>query len=329
MLNRSLRRGLLLGAASLAIAAPLRPGRAQAPRRSRIGYLSLAPGPSPRSQALLDGLLENGLAEGRSIEVLFKWANGDLGDLTTLAAALVEARVDVIVTGGPAATAAARAATRTIPIVMAIDYDPVGSGFADSIARPGGNVTGISALNPTLGAKRLSLLREAVPGVERVAVFANPAEPNADAFLEETRRAAAALTLALQPFEITGPAQLEPALRDAVAGDAGGLLVLTDPVTLYHRERLAALARRYRVAAIYGERLFVEAGGLMSYGPNDRALHRRAASFVARILRGANPAEMPVEPATQYEFVIGQAAADALGVALPVSLFSRADEVLT
>jgi len=293
-----------------------------------VGYLSLAPGPSSRSDALRDGLRELGYVEGQNIVLEYRWADGSADRALQGAADLARLNVDVIVTGGPQATAAARKTTAVVPIVMALDYDPVGSGFVTSLARPGGNITGLSGINPELSGKRLDLLKQAIPRLSSVAVLWNPTEPNAESFLHETDAAAKALHVRLQPLEIRAAADLEPALQSARRNRAGALAVLTDPVTLYQRKALAGLAAKYRLPAIYTDRLFVEAGGFMSYGANDREMHRRAAVFVDKILKGAKPAELPVEQPTTYELVINLRAAKALELALPASLLAQTDHVV-
>jgi putative ABC transport system substrate-binding protein len=241
---------------------------------------------------------------------------------------LVRLKVEVIVTGGPQATLAAKETKTTTPIVMAVDYDPVGAGFVASLARPGANVTGLSAINPELSGKRLDLLKQAVPRLSRAAVLWNPAEPNGQTFLRETQLAGTRLGVQLQVLEVGAAPDLEAALQAARKGRANGLAVLTDPVTVYHRKQLADLAAKYRLPAIYSERLFVEAGGLMSYGANDREMHRRAAVFVDKILKGANPGELPVEQPTTYELVINLKTAKALGLTIPQSVLARADEII-
>jgi putative ABC transport system substrate-binding protein len=211
---------------------------------------------------------------------------------------------------------------------MAVDYDPVAVGFVGSLARPGGNITGLSVINPQLSGKRLELLREIVPRLARVAVLWNPAEPNARTYLRETQAAASTMGMQVLSFEVKAPGDVEADLQAARKADSSALVVLTDFVTLYNRTALAELAAKYRLPAIYSERLFVEAGGLMSYGASDRESHRRAAMYVDKILRGAKPADLPVEQPTKFELVINVKAAKVLGVTTPQSLLLRADEVI-
>ena len=322
------RRTFLAAAGGVVLAGPP-PAQAQpAGKVYRVGYLSLAPGPSPRSEALQQGLRDLGYVEGQNITIEYRWGAGDLDRSRIAAIELVRAKVDVIVTGGPQTTQAAKEATTAIPIVMAVDYDPVGAGFVTSLARPGGNITGLSAINPQLSGKRLGLLKEAVPRLGRLAVLWNPAEPNAASYLGETREAARALNILVQSLELRSPRDLESAFQAAKREHASALAVLTDPVTLYHRTELAGFAAKHHLPAIYTERLFVEAGGLMSYGANDRELHRRAAVFVDKILKGTKPGNLPVEQPTTYELVINMKAAKALGLAIPSALVGRADQVI-
>ena len=297
-------------------------------RVPRIGYLSLAPGPSPRSDALREGLRQLGYVENQNIAIEYGWADGNVDRLGEVAAQLVRSHVDVIVTGGPAATLAAKKATATVPIVMAVDYDPVAVGFVGTLGRPGGNITGLSVLNPQLSGKRLELLREFVPRVARVAVLWDPVEPNAKAYLRATQAAAATMGMQVLSFEIKALSDIEGAFQEARKADSNALIVLTDFVTLYNRTTVADLAAKYRLPAIYTERLFVEAGGLMSYGANDRESHRRAAVYVDKILRGAKPADLPVEQPTKFELIINLKTAKALGLTAPQSLLLRADEVI-
>jgi putative ABC transport system substrate-binding protein len=277
---------------------------------------------------LQQGLHDLGYVEGQNIVVEYRWAHGSLDRARQATADLVRLRVDVIVTGGPQATLAATETSSTVPIVMAVDYDPVGAGFVASLARPGGNVTGLSAINPELSGKRLEILKQAVPRLSRVAVLWNPAEPNGQRFLRETQVAGMGLGIPLTVLEVRAASDLEAALDAVRKARANGLAVLTDPVTVYHRKQLADLAAKYRLPAIYSERLFVEAGGLTSYGANDRDMRRRAAVFVDKILKGAKPGELPVEQPTTYELVINLKTAKALSLTIPSSLLTRADHVV-
>ena len=302
---------------------------AQPPRKvPRIAYLSLEHGRVPYSEAFQQGLRELGYVEGQTIAIEYRWAQGRLDRLQDLAAELVRLPVAVIVTGGPTATRVAKDATSTIPIVMAFDADPVGVGFIASLARPGGNITGLSHLTRELSAKRLALLKEAVPQVSRVAVLWNPAEIGAELALRETEEAARALALQVHALAVRGPDDFEGAFQAATRERAEALTVLSDPVTFIHRTRLVELAAQHRLPAVYWERSFVEAGGLMSYAANNRDMNRRAAYFVDKILKGAKPAELPVEQPMQFELVLNLKTAKALGITMPPSLLLLADEVI-
>jgi len=320
-----MRRRDVLAASAALPAASLAFAQASDTRVPIVVYLSLAPGPSARSDALVAGLRELGYIDGRNVVLASEWADGDLERLKRAIEERVRRGADVIVTGGPAATLAAARTTSAVPIVMAVDYDPVAAGFVRSLARPAGNVTGLSVLNPELSGKRLELLRELAPRISRVAVLRNPREPNAEAFLGESRAAASANGLRLNVYEVREAADLERNLQAAARAACDALMVLTDPVTLYHRAELVALVARHHLPAIYSERLFAEAGGLMAYGASDRELHRRAALFVDKILKGARPAELPVEQPTKFELVIHAGTARQLGLTIPSTLQLRAE----
>jgi putative tryptophan/tyrosine transport system substrate-binding protein len=297
---------------------PLASG-AQLPRTTpRIAYLSLAPGPgSVYSEAFVQGLRELGYVEGQSLILEYRWSAGNVDRLRDHAAELVRLGVHVMVTGGPLATRAARDTTRTIPIVMANDSDPIEDGFVASLGRPGGNITGVSALTRDLSAKRLELLKDTVPGLTRVAVLWNPTEVGADRQLRDTEAAARVLGLQVQPLEIRGLEDFESAFDAARKGRAEGLTILRDPPTLFHRARLVALAAQSRLPTMYYDRVFPEAGGLMSYAASSREMHRRAAYYVDKILHGAAPTDLPVEQPTTFELVINLNTAQVLGLTIP------------
>jgi putative ABC transport system substrate-binding protein len=295
----------------------------------RIAYLSLAPGPwATHSEALVQNLRELGYVEGQHFIMEYRWSAGNLDRLREHAADLVQLGVYIIVTAGPLATRAAKDTTRTIPIVMARDSDPIGDGFVASLGQPGGNITGVSALTRELSAKRLELLKDTVPGLTRVAVLWNPTEVGAAQQLQDTEAAARVLGLEVQPVEIRGLEDFERAFAAARQGRAGGLTILRDAPTLFHRARLVELAAQNRLPTMYYERLFVEAGGLMSYAASDRDMHRRAAYYVDKILQGAKPADLPVEQPTTFELVINLKTAQALGVTIPPTLLFQATEVI-
>jgi putative ABC transport system substrate-binding protein len=295
----------------------------------RIAYLALAPGPwAISSEAFVQGLGELGYVEGQHLLLEYRWSAGNVDRLREHAAELVRLGVAVIVTGGPLATRAAKDMTSTIPIVMARDFDPVADGFVASLGRPGGNITGVSALTRELSQKRLELLKDTVPGLARVAILWNPVEVSAARQLRDTEEAARVLGLQVHVLEVRGPDDFEGVFTAARTGRAEGLIILADPVTLFHRARLVDLAAQSRLPAIYWERVFAEAGGLMSYAASDRDMHQRAAHYVDRILKGAKPADLPVEQPTKFELVINLKTAQALGLTLPPTLLFQADEVI-
>jgi putative ABC transport system substrate-binding protein len=241
---------------------------------------------------------------------------------------LVRLKVDVIVVGAEPSAQAAKRATTTIPIVMAVSFDPVGSGLMASLARPGGNLTGLATLNPELAGKRLELLKETVPGVVRIAVLRNSNNPITTPQLRETRAAAQALGLELQSLDVQGPEDFDAAFQAATKARAGALIVLSDGVTNDHRTRLVGFAAKSRLPAMYGGRPYVDAGGLMAYGANGADNFRRAATYVDKILKGAKPADLPIEQPTKFELVINFKTAKALGLTIPQSILVRADEVI-
>jgi putative ABC transport system substrate-binding protein len=302
----------------------------QAGKVARIGYLS--PG-SPTSaphidEAFRQGLRELGYVEGQNIVIEYRWAEGRAERLPDLAAELVNLKVDVIVAGGTPAPLAAKHATSTIPIVMATAGDPVGSGLVASLARPGENVTGLSAISPELGGKRLQFLKEVIPGVSRVAVLWNAANPYAVLVWRQTEAAARTLGVQVQSLAVRGPDDFENALPAAIKWGAGALIVVEDPLTYIHRMRIADFAARNRLPWIDGYREYAEAGALMAFGPNLADLYRRAATYVYKILKGAKPADLPVEQPTKFELVINLKTAKALGLTIPESVLVLADEVI-
>ena len=301
---------------------------AQKPTRvPRIGHLSIF-GASARIEAFRQGLRELGYTEGNNINFEFRSAEGKLERLPDLAAELVRLKVDIIVTAGAPSARAAQGATVTIPIVMMQVGDPVGSGFVASLARPGGNITGLSALAPELSGKRLELLKEMVPKLSRVAVFGTSAYPGNAQALKEIELAAEAFKVQLQYLDVLGPKDIETAFQAASKGRAESLLVLGGPVLNSHRTQIADLAAKNRLSAIYDRREYVEAGGLMSYATSITALDRRAAVFVDKILKGAKPADIPVEQPTKFELIINLKAAKQIDLTIPPNVLARADKVI-
>jgi putative ABC transport system substrate-binding protein len=304
---------------------------AQQPRKiPRIGYL-ITSSPSaiaPRMDAFQQGLRELGYVEGKNIVIERRHAEGKLDRLPELAAELVRLNVDVLVTSGPTATRPAKGATSTIPIVMTFDDDPVGSGFVASLARPGGNITGLSTLAPEISGKQLELLKEIVPRLSRVAVFGTSTRQGTAQALKELELAAGAFAVKLQYLDIEDPKDTETAFRAASKGRADALLVLQSPVFNSQRAQIADLAQKSRLPAAYPRREFVEDGGLMSYGASISDLDRRAATYVDKILKGAKPADLPVEQPIKFEFVINLKAAKQIGLTVPPNVLARADRVI-
>jgi putative ABC transport system substrate-binding protein len=266
--------------------------------------------------------------EGKNIVIEWRHAEGKLDRLAAFATELVRLRVDVILTGGSTATLAAKNATATIPIVMVQDNDPVGSGFIASLARPGGNITGLSTLRPEVSGKRLELLKEIVPSLSRVAIFGTSKNPGNAAGLKETELAAAALKVQIQYLDMQDLKDIEEGFRTARAERADAVLVLGGPVFNVNPKSLAEHAARARLPTIYVRETFVNAGGLMSYGIDIADLQRRAAIYVDKILKGAKPAELPVEQPTTFEFVINLKTAKQIGLTIPPNVLARADRVI-
>jgi putative ABC transport system substrate-binding protein len=304
------------------------PVEAQQPNKiPRIGYLSSGSA-SIRTEAFRQGLRELGYIEGKNITIEYRNAEGKIERYSDLASDLVSLKVDVIFVPSTPGALAAKNATKTIPIVFTSVGDPVGNGLVASLARPGGNITGLSTLAPDLSGKELELLKETVPKVSRVAVVYNPDNPGKTSSLRETEVAARALRLQLQPLEVRDPSDIEPAFQAARREKTGALIVLRDVVTIGQTKRIVELALKNQLPAIYGDRDFVDAGGLMSYGPNMSDLFRRAAVYVDKILKGAKPADLPVEQPTKFEFIINLKAAKQIGLTIPPNVLARADKVI-
>jgi putative tryptophan/tyrosine transport system substrate-binding protein len=326
------RRDTVLALLALG-AAPLAAEAQQAAKVARIGYLSsdLAASPQLRD-AFLQGLRDLGYVEGRNVVIEYRYAEGKVERVPALAAELVALKVDVIfVAGGTRVTLAAMQATKTIPIVFTNVGDPIESGLVPSLARPGGNVTGLSSLGPELVGKRLELLKQAVPGVDRVAVLLVPGalgERTDKDMLTGADVAARALGVRLQFVEARSADEFARAFSDMSSARAGALTVLPSNRFLRERRRLVDLAAENRLPAVYTSREFVDAGGLMSYGANSADLHRRAATYVDKILKGAKPGDLPVEQPTKFELVINLKTAKALGLTIPQSVLAHADEVI-
>jgi putative ABC transport system substrate-binding protein len=302
----------------------------QAANLPRIGYLAFGPLSVNRArvEAFGLGLRELGYVDGKNIVLEYRYAEGKVDSLRQLAAELVRLKVDVMVTGGPTTTRAAKEATLTIPIVMGFDNDPVGNGFVASLARPGRNITGFASLAPEISGKQLELLKEIVPRLSRVAVFGNSTNPgNAQAF-REAELAAGAFGLQLRYIDVKASEQIEIAFRAANKERAEAILALNSPVLNSNRIHVAELAVKSRLPAVYAQSEYVEDGGLMVYGVSYPDLFRRAAAYVHKILKGAKPADLPVEQPTKFEFVINLKTAKQMGLTIPPSVLARADRVI-
>ncbi len=323
------RRDFLIATGAI-LAAPLTAEAQQAPKVARIGHLSLAASPHLRD-AFLQGLRDLGYVEGRNVVIEYRDAERKPERFPALAAELVALKVDVIVASGTLAALAAKQATRTFPIVFSPAGDPVGSGLVTSLARPGGNVTGLSAFAPELVGKRLELLKQALPVVSRVAVLWQPGafgERTEKDTLKRAEVAARALGVRLQFVEARSPADFDRAFSDMTGARADALTVLVSNMFNSERRRLVDLAAEKRLPAVYAVREIVDAGGLMCYGPNLADLNRRAATYVDKILKGAKAADLPVEQPTKFELIINLKTAKSLGLTIPQSVLARADEVI-
>jgi putative tryptophan/tyrosine transport system substrate-binding protein len=322
------RRNFIAGLANIAIAWPI-VARAQRPaKRPTIGFLGTnTPAAQERwTAAFVQRLRELGWIEDQTVAIEYRWAEGRTERFADLAAEFVRLKVDVIVTLGSAVTAA-KQATSIIPIVFAVASDPVGSGMVASLARPGGNITGLSAQQSDLAGKRLELLRQVIPHLGRLAVIANFGNPASVAEAHEVQARASALGLDVDTFEIQQPADIEPAF-DALKVRAQALYVCNEPLAVTNRIQINTLALGARLPTVYGSRVQAEAGGLISYAPSFSDLFRRTADIVDKILRGTKPGDIPVEQPTKFEFIINLTTAKALGLTIPASLMSLADELI-
>jgi putative tryptophan/tyrosine transport system substrate-binding protein len=305
--------------------------QAQQPAKiPRIGFLSAVSAStiSARIEAFKQGLREFGYVEGTNIAIEWRYAEGKVDHLSKLAAELVRLRVDVIVSGGPTVTRPLKEATSVIPIVMALDDDPVGSGFVSSLARPGGNITGLSTLAPEISGKQLELLKEIVPKLTRVAVIGNSTRAGTAQMLKETELAAETLKVQLQYLDVLAPKDIETAFRASSKGRADAVLVLTSPAFLPQRRQTAELAVKSRLPAIYSWPENVEDGGLMTYSVSITDLFRRAATYVDKILKGTKPADLPVEQPKKFEFIVNLKAAKQISLTIPPNVLVRADRVI-
>ena len=315
--------------ALLLLAAPLGADAQQTGKVYRVGFLWDRPAVWPHAlEGFRQGLRDLGWVEGKNIVVEYRWAEGHYDRLASLAEELVRLKVDVIVAPTSIYTGAAKRATSTIPIVFASHADPIGSGHVASLARPGGNATGITIVMSETAGKSLELLKEAVPGLSRVAVVWDPATPSHRPGLNAVEARGRALGLQVQAVAVHSATEFASAFPIIVQGHSGGVLVLSTPLFIGGAGRLAELAVKHKVPTIFGSREHVEAGGLLSYSPDRADLYRRAASYVDKILKGANPADLPVQQATRFELAINLKTAKTLGLTIPPSLLQRADQII-
>jgi putative tryptophan/tyrosine transport system substrate-binding protein len=325
------RKMILLALCSMLLAPCFAVEAQQTAKVPRIGYLNaVSPSTvSDRIDALRRGLRELGYVEGKNIVIETRYAEGKLDRLPALANELIRLKVDVIVTSGPLPTRVTKEATTSIPIVMAQDADPVGNGFVASLARPGGNITGLSAQRPELSGKQLELLKETIPKLSRVAVFGTSTQPGNAQSLKETELAAGAFRVKLQYLDILVPKDIEGAFRAAGKGQADAVLMLVpSSVAGSHRKEIVELAVKSRLPATYPQSQYVESGGLMSYGVSIVDLNRRAAAYVDKILKGRKPPDLPVEQPMKFEFIINLKAAKQIGLTIPPNVLARADRVI-
>jgi ABC-type uncharacterized transport system substrate-binding protein len=326
------RIGLAVVLAFSLFLAPLAAEGQQPAKIPRVGFLSPGSSSDPRNAltlgALRQGLRELGYVEGQNIAIESRWAEGRYDRLSGLAAELVRLKVDVIATYTAPAIQATKQATATIPIVMGGVIDPVAPGFVTSLARPGGNITGLSIMAPEMVDKQLEILKEAVPKITRVAVLGNPANPGTAPQLRHAQDAARALKLQLQSIAVLGPSDIDTAFAAMIKERADAVLVLVDAMFEEHRTRITDIAVSRRLPSVYGLKNFVEAGGLLYYGAHEAERFRRAAIFIDKILKGAKPGDLPVEQPTKFELVINMKTAKALGLTIPQTLLQRADQVI-
>jgi len=308
------------------LAMPVTTDAQQPAKVPRIGFLRAGPPPRDFVEGFRQGLRELGYLEGQNLIIDYRFTDGTTTQLANLGAELLQRRVDVVLASGTEAVLAMKTLTATVPIVLAGVNDPVDSGLVSSLSRPGGNITGVSLMSVDLVSKRVQLLKEVVPRLSRFAVLGHPAHPSYTAQIRAAEAAAKALGIQLEIINVSGPNDFEAAFKVARRGEA--LVHLDDVLFTSHRTLLVELALGNRLPAIYGFRGWVEAGGLMSYGPNYAEVYRRAATFVVKILKGTKPADLAVEQPTKFELVINLKTAKALGLTIPQSLMFRAEHVI-
>lgn len=324
-----IRRRLALCLLLVLLSPPLAADAQQEGNVHRIGVLTMVAGPTPRTEALRKGLADLGYVEGRNVAIEWKWAAGRTERLSELVGELLRANPDIIVAGGPQSVAAAKRATTTIPVVMVAAADPVGAGFVSSLARPGGNLTGLWVdATPEFLGKQLQLVTETLPQSPSVAVLWNSHTPGMQPFVDALNGAGRSLNAQLQWLDVAGRREFERAFSAMIRERVGAVIVVSDPFIYFHREQIVRLAEKYRIPAMYLFDEIVRAGGLMSYGPSLADLYRRAATYVDKILRGAKPADLPVEQPTKFEFIINLKAAKQIGLMIPPNVLARADKVI-
>ena len=326
------RRQLLLVLGAGALAVPLASFAQQQAKIWRVGFLSARRRPASLDTdyygAFPRGMRDLGYVEGKNLAIEWRFAEGEYERLPGMVAELVQLKVDVIMALGPPAIVAAQKATTTIPIVVVTSVDPVGAGFVKSLARPGGNITGLSNLAGDISSKHLEMLLATMPTLARVAVLMNPANPAHAAMLKNVQYATQKAGIKILPVEAQTPQDIERAFSTLAREHVGAVIVALDPLFIQQGPQIAVQARKYRLPSIFANREYAEAGGLLSYGQNQLDIYRRAATYVDKILKGAKPADLPIEQPTKLELVINLKTAKALGITIPQSLLLRADEVL-
>jgi putative ABC transport system substrate-binding protein len=325
-----MRRRELLKFAGTATAWPLVARAQDASKHPRIGFLGNS---TPALEAKLvesfrEGLRDLGYVEGRNISIEYRWAEGNYELLPSLVAELIALKVEVIVTAGTPASLAVKSASSPVPLVMVAVGNPIGNGLVESLARPGGNATGLTSIAPELEGKRLELIKEVVPAVSRLAVFWNPANAVMIADEQQVQAAAAALHVPVLSLPVRTAEELDDAFAKILAEGADAVLVLADRVFLHNRQRIADFVIEHRLPAMNAYRELVEAGALMSFGPSYAVMHRQAATYVVKILKGAKPADLPVQQPAKFEFVVNLKSAGAIGITIPHTVLLRADEVI-
>jgi putative tryptophan/tyrosine transport system substrate-binding protein len=324
------RRELLKFAGTASIAWPLAARAQDSGKHPRIGFLGNS---TPALEAKLvesfrEGLRDLGYVEGRNVSIEYRWAEGNYERLPALVAEFIASKVDVIVTAGTPAALAVKRASSSVPLVMVAVGDPIGTGLVAGLARPGGNATGLTSIAPELEGKRLELIKEVVPAVSRLAVFWNPANAYQVDDEQQVQTAAAALHVPVLSLPVRTAEELDKAFAKILAERADAVLVLADRVFLHNRQRIADFVVEHRLPAMNAYRELVEAGALMSFGPSYAVMHRQAATYVDKILKGAKPADLPVQQPAKFEFVVNLKSAAAIGITIPHTVLLRADEVI-